>query len=329
MGGRVTQTVAAQVGGGAQVGTQIAIAGRISTLLHGIAFVAGFTLIFVSLGLATTAFFSSVGGAGIRIFTEILARVGGTFILVMGLQMVGLLPMLFRFALARPETMNNLALSLAILVFSALLILWAFVDWLIALPVIVMFGFWLVLGGAFSRPGAFWTQTITTFQQFFYADTRRQMAAHGRQGYAGSMFMGLVFAAGWTPCIGPIYGSILTMAATGQDVGRAGIQLFAYSMGLGIPFLLAALMLDGAQSFLRRLQRHVRKIERLAGTLLILIGIAVASGQMQEVSRGFAQQFADFSYQLEACVLEIAQGERALGEFGLCMNANEIDSRPS
>ena len=111
------------------------------------------------------------------------------------------------------------------------------------------------------------------------------------------------------------------MAATGGNVGEAGAQLIAYSLGLGIPFLLAALLLDGAQAFLRKLQRHIRTIERFAGVLLLVIGIAIASGEMQALSRNFANEFADFSTNLEECVLSIVQGERPIGEFNNCMDA--------
>lgn len=320
MGGRVTRTVAAQVAGGGQYTTQISLLERASTFLHGMAFVGGFTIIFVSLGLATTAFLNIVGGQSIRVFTDILARVGGLFIIFMGLHMMGALPRFFRHVLAHPQQVSSPLMTLIVILAGSLLILWAFVVPWVALPFLTMFILWIVLGGGFGRPADFWTRTIQSLQRIMYADTRRQMTASGQQGYLSSLFMGIVFAAGWTPCIGPIYGSILTMAAAGGSVGQAGTQLFAYSMGLGIPFLAAALMLDGAQSFLRKLQRHMRRIELVAGILLIIIGIAVATGQMQEISRDFAQQFADFSYQLETCVLSVAQGERPLGELGVCMN---------
>lgn len=72
------------------------------------------------------------------------------------------------------------------------------------------------------------------------------MNAPGEGGYASSAIMGVIFSAGWTPCIGPVYGAVLTLAANGGDVGQAGILLTAYSLGLGIPFLITAFMLDSA-----------------------------------------------------------------------------------
>ncbi|MCC6612150.1 MAG: cytochrome c biogenesis protein CcdA [Anaerolineae bacterium] len=325
MGGRVTQTVAAQTAGGGQVVTEIGLTGRLSTLMHGVAFVLGFTVIFVALGLATTAFLTLIGGQNVRIVEQILARAGGLFIILMGLHMLGALRNLFRRALERPDRLNNLGLTIGAAIVIALVILWAFVEPLIAIPLIALFILWLAVSNAFTAPGEFWTRTITSIQNGLYADTRRQMVASGKQNFASSFFMGMVFSAGWTPCIGPIYGSILTMAATGGNVSQAGAQLFAYSLGLGIPFLLAALLLDGAQAFLRKMQRHIRTIERFAGALLLIIGIAIASGQMQILSRNFANEFADFSTHLEECALSIVQGERPLGEFNACMDEQVSD----
>ena len=121
--------------------------------------------------------------------------------------------------------------------------------------------------------------------------------------------MGVIFSAGWTPCIGPIYGSILTMAAMGGDVATAGSLLLAYSLGLGIPFVAAAFLLDGAQGILRHLQRHLHKIELVSGAFLVLIGVLVASGRLQDLSQNFATQFADFSYNLEDCVDQAQPGQ--------------------
>ncbi|MCZ2095062.1 MAG: redoxin domain-containing protein [Anaerolineae bacterium] len=136
----------------------------------------------------------------------------------------------------------------------------------------------------------------------------RRLRHHGRD-----LFGGL------TPCIGPIYGSILTMAAMGGDVAVASL-LLAYSLGLGIPFLATAFLLDGAASILRHLQRHLHKIELVSGAFLVAIGVLVASGQLQTLSQNFATQFADFSYNLEECVIRLNQGEIALGDLPACVN---------
>ncbi len=321
MGGQMTHTVAAQVAGGGNIAVRWSIASRLSTLLHGVAFVFGFTLIFVALGLATTAFLNLVGGQNVRLITNILARAGGIFVILMGLHVMGVLPQVFRRLQDSPRVIGSVGFTIAFALVVTLLILWSLGDLLIALPALAALTLWLVLGGAFSTPGAFWTRTLSSIQRALYADTRLQMTASGQQNYLSSAFLGIVFAAGWTPCIGPIYGSILTMAAAGGDVGQAGVQLMAYSFGLGIPFLAAALMMDGAKGAVRRLQQHMQTIKRISGVLLIVIGIAIASGQMQEISRDFAGRFADFSYQLEHCVLSIAEGERPISEFGVCLDS--------
>jgi hypothetical protein len=145
------------------------------------------------------------------------------------------------------------------------------------------------------------------------------MIAQGHQSNAGSAMMGVIFSAGWTPCIGPIYGAILTLAAQGGDIATAGTLLLAYSLGLGIPFLFAAFLLDGAQGILRQLQRHLHKIELVSGAFLVLIGVLVASGRLQSLSQNFATQFADFSYNMEECVVKLNTGEIALGGFVGCV----------
>jgi cytochrome c-type biogenesis protein len=193
-----------------------------------------------------------------------------------------------------------------------------FEDWLFAAPVLVLFLLWLGLGGAFTQPETFWANLITAFQRAFYTDTRRQMVAQGHQSYAGSAIMGVIFSAGWTPCIGPIYGAILTMAAMGGDVGTAGALLLAYSLGLGIPFIIAAFLLDGAQSILRRLRPHLHKIELVSGAFLVIVGVLVASGRLQYLSQNFATQFSDFSYNLEDCAVKLNQGQLDLGGFFAC-----------
>jgi hypothetical protein len=113
------------------------------------------------------------------------------------------------------------------------------------------------------------------------------------------------------------------MSATGNDTGQAAMLLIAYSLGLGIPFLLCALLLDSAQSILRKMQRHLHKIELVTGAFLVLIGVFVATGNLQRLSQNFANRFADFSIQLEQCVIGVTEGEIGLGDLPNCINAQE------
>ncbi len=329
MGGRVTNTVAAQTAGGTAVAIKPGLGSRFSTMLHGLAFVAGFTFVFVTIGLLGTAFVNQIGRANINVITGIIGRAGGLLIIFFGLHFMGALPALFNRILARRQTLDTPLIAVGTVMIIGATLFWIFEDWLFALPFFALFVLWLVLGGAFSAPEKFWVNAIMMVQRALYTDTRRQMVAQGHQSYAGSAIMGVIFSAGWTPCIGPIYGSILTMAATGGDVATAGWLLLAYSLGLGIPFVATAFLLDSAQGILRHLQRHLHTIELASGAFLVVIGLFVASGNLQTLSQNFANQFADFSYSLEDCVVKLNQGEIGLGEFTNCMNGTDTTEIPT
>lgn len=96
--------------------------------------------------------------------------------------------------------------------------------------------------------------------------------------YARSVIVGMTFAAGWTPCIGPLLGAILTLAIQGQNVGLAMFYLFVYSMGLAVPFLVTAWMLTAATNQLKKLNRHMGLIERVSGAFIILVGVMLLTG---------------------------------------------------
>ena len=93
-----------------------------------------------------------------------------------------------------------------------------------------------------------------------------------RRGITGGLVLGAVFAVGWTPCIGPTLGAILTMAAVGTRLAQAGALLIAYSLGLGIPFLLLALAADRSPAITRPLLRHGHTIEVIGGGLVVRDG---------------------------------------------------------
>jgi cytochrome c-type biogenesis protein len=97
----------------------------------------------------------------------------------------------------------------------------------------------------------------------------------GGAGYATSLGLGIIFALGWTPCVGPYLGSILVLAAQARTLG-AGVGLLAvYALGLGLPFLVAGLAFDRIAPALRRLSPHLGAIERVAGVLLVALGVAI------------------------------------------------------
>jgi cytochrome c-type biogenesis protein len=104
-------------------------------------------------------------------------------------------------------------------------------------------------------------------------------------GAIGAFLVGLAFAFGWTPCIGPILAGILAIAATQDTIGK-GVQLLAvYSLGLGVPFLLTAVAVDRFFSAFARIRRHYHKIEVASGLLLVVIGVLIFTDQFTIIAR--------------------------------------------
>ena len=96
-------------------------------------------------------------------------------------------------------------------------------------------------------------------------------------GLAGSFAVGLTFAIGWTPCVGPVLGSILTLAGNDKTVQQGIALLFAYSAGLGVPFLLSSVALGGFLRFFKRYRPFIPAVERVAGVLLVAVGVLVVT----------------------------------------------------
>lgn len=95
---------------------------------------------------------------------------------------------------------------------------------------------------------------------------------------AGSFMLGLAFAAGWTPCVGPVWAAILVMAAQKHSVGLGGLLLFVYAMGMALPLFLLAVFIGQATRIVRHMQRYLPWIERVTGTVLLLLGLALVTG---------------------------------------------------
>jgi len=110
-------------------------------------------------------------------------------------------------------------------------------------------------------------------------------------GLWGAYAMGLAFAFGWTPCIGPILAAILAIAASEQTVTSGAGLLAVYSLGLGIPFLLAAFAVEPFAAFLARFRRHLGQVERVMGGLLVLTGIAFLTGFVTQASFWLLEAF--------------------------------------
>src|SRR4029077_5886097 len=110
-------------------------------------------------------------------------------------------------------------------------------------------------------------------------------------GLWGAYVMGLAFAFGWTPCIGPILAAILAVAASEQTVARGAGLLAVYSLGLGIPFMLAAFAIEPFAAFLARFRKYLRRVERVMGGLLVLTGIAFLTGFVSQASFWLLEMF--------------------------------------
>jgi len=116
-------------------------------------------------------------------------------------------------------------------------------------------------------------------------DRDMRLDAGDRGGSAfGAYLLGLAFAFGWTPCIGPILGAILSLAAAEASITRGTALLGVYAMGLGIPFLLAAVFIQRAVGVMNRMKRHMRLIERAMGALLLVVGVALLTGAFTDFS---------------------------------------------
>lgn len=179
-----------------------AVQGRV--LLHAIAFIAGFSIVFVSLGASF-----SVLGQVLLAYRDWIQRAGGVLIVLFGLQIAGVLKL-----------------------------------------------------GAFGR-------------------TLQWQIREKPAGYAGSLAVGVAFAIGWSPCVGPILGAILSLAGTADTVQRGVGLLLAYSAGLGLPFLLSALALGPFLNLFRRYRPLLPLVERTAGALLIVVGVLVYTNYYQ------------------------------------------------
>lgn len=179
------------------------------TFSHGLAFVLGFSLIFIALGVAVSA----VGGL-LYDLREFLAKIGGVVVILFGLHMTGI----------------------------------------------------------FRIP-------------FLEYDLRPQSNPDQRRGYLSSLLMGIFFSAGWSPCVGPVLGAILTLALNEGSITQGVRLLSAYSAGLAIPFLLAALGIGWVTQSLRRHRKALRSIEVVMGVVLVIVGVMLFLGTFQQLAR--------------------------------------------
>ena len=168
----------------------------------------------------------------------------------------------------------------------------------------------LILGFTASAFGAFFLQNQLLFARISgiviiifglhflgvfrisFLDREARLDAGERGGSSfGAYTLGLAFAFGWTPCIGPQLGAILSLAASEASVTRGTVLLGIYAAGLGIPFLLAAMFITRAMGVMNRLKRHMHTIERVMGGLLLLVGLAMLTGAFTTFSWWLLEKF--------------------------------------
>jgi len=203
---------------------------------HGLAYVLGFGLVFTLLGVTATF----LAGPLVDDLPA-LRRVGGVLLIVLGLNVAGVLRLP-----ALERTLRPLEAGAAGSLATA--------TGTVAL-------------GAPGRPGDSGRSSL--------ADRLGGRIVGTRGGWLASLGLGAIFAIGWTPCVGPILGGILTLAATTGSTLQGAILLLAYTAGLGIPFIAIAAVYDRAPVVLRPLVRHGQLVSAIGGALVILIGVAM------------------------------------------------------
>jgi cytochrome c-type biogenesis protein len=216
----VFSLVPAYVGylGGRAVGGEVSENNRFVTFTHGLAFVLGFSLVFITLGVAASAF-----GKLLFELQYWLAKIGGIIVIVFGLHMIGI----------------------------------------------------------FRIP-------------FLEYDTRVQQLPDRKWGYLSSAMMGIFFSAGWSPCVGPVLGAILTLTFNGGSISSGVALLSAYSAGLAIPFLIAALGLGWVSVTLRKYGKVMHYVEIVMGVVLVIVGFMLFSGIFSRIAQAGQFFWVDF-----------------------------------
>ena len=310
---------------------------KFSTFIHGIFFVLGFTFFFVGFGLLTAAASSFLQSIGINI-PILITRLGGVAVLLFGLYIMKLLDPVFRWLLNLTKEWKDENEQTAPLVFTLLVIglTYAYFVWAFGaeIPYSLVWAAVLLLGFAmlFRKPmntatslADFWHKAVFSLQVALASDTRNlNIQPNANKGYFGSMGMGVVFSAGWTPCIGPVYAAVIALAndavANGDSLLSPALMFTAYSLGLGIPFLLTALAFNQSVSLMNQIKRHMHTVERVSGVFLIFIGILILTGSLNQLTNRFGSgEFAELSFRLEGCTAAAAQGHIPTSTYPGCV----------
>jgi cytochrome c-type biogenesis protein len=165
-------------------------------------------------------------------------------------------------------------------------LLYDYRDWITAAGGMLIIVLGLHMAGAFKALARLTGQTgplhaalarlDATLDAIILPERRLQIDQDRSPGYIRSALIGVTFAAGWTPCVGPLLGLVLSLAST--EPTRAFFLLLVYSLGLAVPFLLTAALLGTATGFLRRINRYLHVIELVSGLLLVVVGVFLVGG---------------------------------------------------
>ena len=228
---------------------------RSSLLASSLAFVIGFSVVFVAFGASASAV-----GHFLKQNKTLLAPLAGALIVLFGLHLLGVLT---KVSVRTGAIAGALVLAVAI-------VLWLrpFTE-----RVTPMQLFSLSLIGFLGPPMTRWLNRDVHFRTL-----------GGQPGMWGSFLMGFAFAFGWTPCIGPILTTVLALAAASDTIARGVFLLAVYSAGLAIPFLLTALGIGQFLRFYQRFRKHLHAVEVASGALLLVVGGLVFANRLTWLS---------------------------------------------
>ncbi len=275
--------------------------------LHSLFFVLGFSAVFVLLGASATLI-----GRFLLDYSVALQRVGGVLLIVFGMRL-----MANEWSRRRWAAAALLAAALTFILDSGLLTLGAFEFGeytLVWLEESLVVGLVVLAGAGWDTPrqiilavaagilnfiasfdalvpnlvASILIAAVTVFgnrADLFYAEKKLELKQAERTGYLRSLVFGFVFAAGWTPCIGPILAGILLVASQLNTVLEGILLLVAYSLGLGIPFLVVGAAFGPLSRSLRKANRYLGVVSIISGGLLVLMGILIFSGSLSFLSR--------------------------------------------